>query len=175
MRIGVFADCHDHLDHIRLAVDCFNEAGCELVLFAGDLVSTFAVPPLRKLKCPFVGCFGDNEGNKPGLLAGISIVGSLSEAPLSYTAPDGTRFLIAHMLRQCRGCEADFDVLVYAHTHKPSIDFDERGRLLLNPGETSGWTYRQPTVAILETQPIRAEIVPLRPVAVAPSAASVPG
>jgi hypothetical protein len=79
------------------------------------------------------------------------------------------------MLRQCRGCEAEFDVLVYAHTHKPSIDFDERGRMLLNPGETSGWTYRQPTVAILETRPIQAEIVPLRPVVAAPSPASAPG
>ena len=49
MRIGIFADSHDHLDHIRQAVEVFNQAHCELVVFAGDLVSSFAVPPLRKL------------------------------------------------------------------------------------------------------------------------------
>ena len=67
MLIGIFADTHDHLANIRLAVERFNAAKCELVLFAGDLVSTFAVPPLRRLNCPFVGCFGDNEGNKVDL------------------------------------------------------------------------------------------------------------
>ena len=50
MLIGIFADSHDHLDHIQRAVEVFNQAGCELVVFAGDLVSSFAVPPLRKLK-----------------------------------------------------------------------------------------------------------------------------
>jgi putative phosphoesterase len=165
MLVGVFADSHDHLDHLRLAVQRFNEAGCELVLFAGDLVSTFAVPPLRKLQCPFVGCFGDNEGNKAGLLAGISIVGTLAEPPLRHTAPDGTRFLIAHMERQARGEPEDYDVLIYGHTHKPVVKRDSSGRLFLNPGETSGWTFHRPTIALLDTADRRVEIVELGPTA----------
>ena len=72
MLIGIFADSHDHLDHIRLAVATFNEAGCELVVFAGDLVSSFAVPPLRALNCRVIACFGDNEGNKAGVLARVA-------------------------------------------------------------------------------------------------------
>lgn len=161
MRIGIFADSHDHLDNLRRAVEVFNEAHCDVVLFAGDLVSTFAVPPLRKLCCPFVGCFGDNEGNKLGLLAGIRIIGELGEGPFCYKAADGTRFLLAHMERQCAGLEGDCDVAIYAHTHKPRIRQDCRGRLFINPGETSGWTFRNPTVIILETKPLDAEIVQL--------------
>ncbi len=166
MLVGVFADSHDHLDHLRLAVQRFNDARCELVLFAGDLVSTFAVPPLRKLRCPFVGCFGDNEGNKTGLLAGMSIVGSLNEPPVRFTAGDGTRFLLAHMERQIRGLEEDFDIFVYGHTHKPVVGRDHAGRLHLNPGETSGWTFGRPTVALLETSNQHVEIVDLRSPAV---------
>lgn len=161
MRIGIFADSHDHLDNVRLAVDTFNRAQCEYVLFAGDLVSTFAVPPLRKLNCPLVGCFGDNEGNKPGLLAGMRIVGEIGEPPLTFRAPDGTRFLIAHMERQLRGLEGDFDVAVYGHTHKPSILQDNHGRLYINPGETSGWTFGNPTVVLFDTQSREVEIVSL--------------
>ena len=52
MRIGIFSDSHDHLDNVRKVVDLFNQRGCELVLFAGDLVSTITIPPLRALKCP---------------------------------------------------------------------------------------------------------------------------
>jgi putative phosphoesterase len=161
MLIGVFADVHDHLDNLRLAVQRFNEAGCEVVLFAGDLVSTFAVPPLRKLQCPFVGCFGDNEGNKPGLLAGMSIIGTMAEPPVRYTAPDGTSFLLVHMERQARGVTDGFDVFICGHTHKPMVRRDEGGRLFLNPGETSGWTFRRPTIALLETSDRSVQIVEL--------------
>jgi putative phosphoesterase len=161
MRIGVFADSHDHLDHIREAVNVFNRENCELVLFAGDLISSFAVPPLRELNCPVIACFGDNEGNKIGVTAGFKILGEIGEPPLCLRLPDGTRLLMTHMLSQVRGLEGEFDACIYAHTHKPELWHDDRGRLYLNPGETSGWSFGRPTVAILETQPLAARFVAL--------------
>ena len=163
MRLGIFADVHDHLDNLRRAVELFNVEACETVLFAGDLVSTFAVPPLRKLRCPLVGCYGDNEGNKPGLQAGISIIGSLGEAPVQWASPDGVRFVLVHMERQLRELPngTEYDVAVCGHTHKSRIDTDAHGRLLLNPGEVSGWTFARPTVMLFETGTREARIVPL--------------
>jgi len=161
MRIGVFADSHDHLDNIRRAVDLFNRLNCQCVLFAGDLVSTFALPPLRKLACPLIACYGDNEGNKPGLQAGLRKGDTLGEPPFCYVTADGTRILMAHMERQFRGAEGEFDVCIYAHTHKPHVSRDEQNRLFINPGETSGWTFHSPTVAILETTTREVEIVDL--------------
>jgi putative phosphoesterase len=151
MLLGIFADSHDHLDYIRRAVEVFNEAGCELVLFAGDLVSTFCTPPLRRLNCKVIACYGDNEGNKPGLQAGFGMIGTLAEPPVFWTSPDGVRFVLVHMERQLRGVEKDFDVCIYAHTHKPRMLKDDRGRLFLNPGETSGWTFGRPTVMLFDT------------------------
>lgn len=159
MRVGVFADTHDHLDNVRRAVGEFNRRRCELVLFAGDFVSTFVTPPLRRLACPFLGVFGDNDGNKRGLKNGITIVGEIGEPPIGLRLPDGTRILLAHMAAQLEGQDAD--VFIHAHTHKPRIARDDRSRLWLNPGETSGWTYRRPTIAVLETAPLSAEIVEL--------------
>lgn len=161
MRVGIFADTHDHLPNIRRAVERFNDEQVELVLFAGDLVSTFAVPPLRKLRAPLVACFGDNEGNKPGLLAGFRLVGQLSEPPVRFTSECGTRFVLAHMKRQLRGVDDAFDVAVFGHTHKPRIERDENGRLLINPGETSGWTFGRPTIVLLDTLSQAARIVEL--------------
>ena len=161
MLIGIFADSHDHLDHIRRAVDVFNQNHCELVVFAGDLVSSFAVPPLRALSCPVIACFGDNEGNKPGVTAGMRIIGTIGEPPFGFKTPDGCRILLTHMERTLRDLEGDFDVAIYAHTHKPNITHDERGRLYINPGETSGWSYGNPSVALLETTTREARIVGL--------------
>ncbi|HEX6961677.1 MAG TPA: metallophosphoesterase [Lacipirellula sp.] len=162
MRIGIFADTHDHLANIARAVERFNDERVEAVLFAGDLVSTIAVPPLRKLHAPFVGCYGDNEGNKIGLQSGMRLVGTLAEPPVRWTAADGTRVVLAHMKRQLRGVE-DYDVAVFGHTHKPRVERDDCGRLHINPGETSGWTYGRPTIAILDTETREVVILDLLP------------
>src|SRR3954462_4210114 len=161
MRVGIFADTHDHLANIRQAVERFSAAECDLVLFAGDLVSTFAVPPLRRLKCPFVGCFGDNEGNKVGLMAGYASVGQMAEPPVRFTAADGTRFIICHMQRQLRGEADDWDIAVFGHTHKPRIMRDELGRLFINPGETSGWTFGRSTIVLLDTTDHSTKVIDL--------------
>ncbi len=161
MRIGIFADSHDHLDHIRRAVDVFNAAGCGLVVFAGDLVSSFAVPPLRALQCPILACFGDNEGNKTGVAGGFTILGTIGEPPFGFKTPDGLKIVVTHMLRSLRPDAGEFDVCIFAHTHKPEITTDEQGRMYINPGEASGWSFRKPTVALLDTTTRTAQILPL--------------
>ncbi|MFO1094820.1 MAG: metallophosphoesterase family protein [Planctomycetaceae bacterium] len=148
------ADVHDHLDNLRRR---FNDRQCECVL-SGDLVSTFAVPPLRQLGCPFYGCRRQREST--GLLAGMRIIGELRDAAAVRTArhdPCGA----VHMERQFRGFDQPFDIGICGHTHKPSIWHDEHGHLWINPGETSGWTFGNPTVALLDTVSRTAEIVPL--------------
>ncbi len=161
MIIGVFADTHDHLENIRRCVAHFNQRRCDLVVFAGDLVSTFAVPPLRELSCPLVASFGDNEGNKIGIRGGMEIIGEIHDPPFGYCAADGTRLLITHQLELLRHDYAGSDVVIFAHTHRPLIRRDGQGRLFLNPGEAIGWTYGQATVAQLDTVSMQAEIVEL--------------
>jgi putative phosphoesterase len=161
VRVGIFADTHDHLAHIRRAVAVFNERGCELVLFAGDFVSTFALPPLRKLSCPLVASFGDNEGNRLGIHGGMEILGTIGDPPFCHRAADGTRFLLTHQRELLRGGEDGCDIVVYAHTHRARVHRDEAGRLWINPGEASGWSYGAPTVAILETTTRHVELVRL--------------
>ncbi len=161
MRVGVFGDTHDHVDNMRLAVSFFNEAGCGLVLFAGDFCSPLVVPPLRKLFCPVVSVLGDNDGNLSGIQSGMKILGGVAGGPVCCTAKDGTRFLLTHVLNDVRDCIGDANVVVFAHTHRPSVATDKSGRLFVNPGETSGWTSRKPTVAVVETDDLSAQIIPL--------------
>ncbi len=161
MKVGIFADTHDHLDNIRRVVKMFNDLNVDCVLFAGDLVSTFAVPPLRQLNCKIFGCFGDNEGNKTGLLGGFRVIGEIQDAPALYTLEGGTRVVIVHMQSQLSDFHEEFDIAIYGHTHRPHVKRDEQGRLFINPGETSGWTFNQPTVALLNTESEEVEILPI--------------
>ncbi len=52
-------------------------------------------------------------------------------------------------------------VVIFAHTHRPSIARDRHGRLFVNPGEVGGWMFRRPTVAVYDTETREAEIVNL--------------
>ena len=161
MRIGIFADAHDHVDNVRRAVAEFNRLGCELVIFAGDFVSPIVVPPLRKLRCPMLACFGDNEGNKIGISGGMRIIGEVAEPPFGVRIDDDTKILVTHSVDLLRGQLGECDVVISAHSHRAGISRDDQGRLFINPGETSGWTFRKPSIAILETKPLEAKIVPL--------------
>lgn len=160
MRIGIFGDAHDHVDNVRRAVAEFNARQCGLVVFAGDFVSPIVVPPLRKLTCRVLACFGDNEGNKTGIEGGMRIIGPVAEPPFGFEA-DGTRFLVTHQIEKVRDLLDGCDVVISSHTHRPSIARDRGGRLFINPGETSGWTYRKPSIAIFDTETREAEIVHL--------------
>ncbi|MGE3316353.1 MAG: YfcE family phosphodiesterase [Planctomycetaceae bacterium] len=161
MRIGIFADAHDHVDNVRRAVAEFNRAGCELVVFAGDFVTPLVVPPLRRLKCPLLACFGDADGNKIGIQGGMRIVGTLAEPPFGFKTADGVKVLVSHVLEDLRGHLDDCDVVISAHTHKPSIKRDSAGRIFLNPGEAGGWMFRKPSILILETDPLDAHLISL--------------
>ncbi|WP_417849903.1 metallophosphoesterase [Thalassoglobus sp.] len=161
MKVGIFSDSHDHLDNIRRVVKMFNDLKVDVVLFAGDLVSTFAVPPLRQLNCRMYGCFGDNEGNKTGLTGGFRVLGEIQDAPAQYTLQDGTRVVIVHMERQLNGFDGEFDIAIYGHTHRPNVKRDDQNRLFINPGETSGWTFNAPTIAVLDTETEEVEILPI--------------
>jgi putative phosphoesterase len=161
MNIGVFADAHDLIDNVRRAIVHFNQRRCDLVLFAGDFVSPLVLPPLRKLTCPLVACFGDNDGNRVGIAGGMRIVGTLGHPPFGVALADGTKVLLTHELASVRGLLGEAQVVVWAHTHKPSIAYDAAGRLLLNPGETSGQVFRHPTIAVFDSVTLQAEIIPL--------------
>jgi len=161
MRIGIFGDAHDHLDNVRHAVNAFNQANCDLVVFAGDFCSPIVIPPLRKLMCRMLACFGDNDANKVALHGGMRIIGEIAEPPCGFETSDGVKILLTHATESVRGMIEGADVIIAAHSHRPAIEHDQDGRLFINPGETSGWTYRKPMIALLDTDPLNARLVPL--------------
>ena len=50
----------------------------------------------------------------------------------------------------------EYDIVVYGHTHK--IDIQKGESLLLNPGETGGWTTGKATVAVVDIETLEATI-----------------
>ncbi len=161
MKIGILADIHDNVDNIRHAINLLNSLQVELTLIAGDFVSPLVVPSLRKLRGKVVACFGDNDGNQIGISGGMTIVGTLAQGPVCHCTQDGVKILMAHQLNDIRDCIDGADVIVFAHSHRSSIATDRHGRLFINPGEVGGWMFRRPSVALLDTASMEAQILEL--------------
>ena len=68
MKIGVMSDSHDNVPNIRKALAIFAAEGCEVLIHAGDIVAPFSVKEILTFKGPVYGVFGNNDGEKAGIV-----------------------------------------------------------------------------------------------------------
>ena len=153
-KIGVLSDTHDNIPKIERAVQVFNKEGVSLVIHAGDYAAPFSLEPLKKLKCDYCGVFGNIDGEKKGLTGKSG--GRIKKGPFVIER-GGKRIVVLHD-RTNPALPKRFDILIYGHTHNPSVE-KESGRLIVNPGECGGWVTGVSTVALLYLDELRAEII----------------
>lgn len=162
MKIGVIADTHDNVPMIKKAVDIFNAEDCSLVIHAGDYCAPFALMPFSKLKCKWLGVFGNNDGDKKALA--MKSDGMIVDHPYRYDLSD-KKVIITHELEDILDLQekinrGEVHIIIYAHTHKTDIK-KVKNTLVVNPGECGGWLYGTSTVAIIDLDKMEAREVTL--------------
>jgi hypothetical protein len=159
MKIGIISDTHDNIPKIKEAVSLFNRENVGMVIHAGDYVAPFAVRALDGLKCEYVGVFGNNDGEKFGLMRASR--GKINPPPHSIKV-DGKNILILHDPVELIALIKSqiYDIIVYGHTHEPVIEKQEK-TLVVNPGECGGWLKGKSTVALADLDDMSAEILEL--------------
>lgn len=153
------SDTHDNLPQIRKAADLFNDRNVAHVIHAGDFTSPFTFRVLKNLKAEFTGVFGNNDGDK--LLLHKKSNGRIFNQPYSFDL-SGKKFILMHEhhVVDALADSGHYDVLVYGHLHRAEVR--TRGKtLIINPGETGSWLYGKSTVALLDIEAMKAEIITL--------------
>lgn len=163
MLLGLIADTHDHLPMVDRAVRRLNMEKTELVLHAGDYVSPFVIQHLGRLKTNLVGVFGNNDGDKEYLKKRFSENKNLEiREQFAEIAVDNLKIALLHgsqeeLLKALINSES-FDVVIHGHTHKAEIA--RKGKtIIINPGEVCGYLTGHSTIALLETNGRKAEII----------------
>jgi putative phosphoesterase len=159
-KLGVLADSHDNVPKVHQAVEVFNRAEVELVIHAGDFIAPFALEPLAGLRCPVVGVFGNNDGERLGLAKKIQGFGEIYD-PLAEVEVGGRKVAAVHYpeLALPLAASGAYHLVIYGHTHR--IEVQPGATLLLNPGEAGGWLTGHATVAVVDLAAMVAEIVEL--------------
>lgn len=158
-KIGIISDTHDNLPNVRKATEIFNSHRVSLVIHCGDFVAPFTLSALKDLQCPLIGVFGNCDGEREYLLTQADKFNfSIYQPPYVVTIND-KRIFITHKLMTPN---ENFDILIYGHTHKPEIKYQQKDtKLIINSGEACGWVFNNATIAILNLQTYKAEIVTL--------------
>lgn len=157
MKIAIISDTHDNLNNLRRAVEIINSSGAVHVFHAGDFTSPFTIRVLRELKCPLTGVFGNNDGDK--LLLREKFNGSIHNQPY-ITTFNGKRIVMMHepVFIEALRDSGHFDIIIYGHTHEPEIK-NEKGVLIVNPGELAGWLYGKPSFVMVDLESMKGEII----------------
>jgi putative phosphoesterase len=117
--------------------------------------------PFSKLKCKWLGVFGNNDGDKKALA--MKSDGLIVDHPYNYDLSD-KKVIITHELEDIPDLQGKLErteahIIIYGHTHKTDIR-KVKNTLVVNPGECGGWLYGKSTVAIIDLDKMEArEIV----------------
>jgi uncharacterized protein len=154
MILGILSDTHDNLPKIVKAIEFFNRKKAGFVLHAGDFVAPFTVDKFSKLNCDWLGVFGNNDGEKKGLAEKSQ--GRIRKAPLRLCLAC-RKITLVHDQNTVDFTKERADLIVYGHSHKAEVAV-KNGKLVVNPGECSGWLWGKSSVALVNTETLTAKI-----------------
>jgi putative phosphoesterase len=161
MKIGIISDSHENMPRIRQAVKLFNRRRVAYVLHAGDIISPITAGEFCALKAPFIGVFGNNDGDRLFLTRRFRKIGRIHTKKYEGKL-GGRKILLIHEpdMLEALAASGAYDVIIYGHTHRSEIS--RRGdTLVINPGEACGWITGEATVAILDLDKLKAELIRL--------------
>ncbi len=165
MLIGAMSDSHDHLPLIDKAIETLNAQKVEMVLHAGDYVAPFTIAHFAKLNCPFIGVFGNNDGDHEFLKRRFGETKNCTvHERFTIINADGYKIALLHghetELLDAIIDGGSFNSVVHGHSHNKGIR--QVGKTLtINPGELCGYLTGKPSIAILDTAKNAAQIIPL--------------
>jgi len=161
MKVGIMADTHDNLPNIKKAVHIFNQEKIDLLFHAGDFVSPFTAREMRKIGCPFVGVFGNNDGDKLFLTNQFKDIGPIYPEPYKANI-DGKNIIMFHkndVIAELAKSQS-YDVIIYGHTHHKDL-YEEGKTTVINPGECGGWLTGKSTIAVLDSIDLNVRMINL--------------
>ncbi|MBN2731364.1 MAG: metallophosphoesterase [Balneolaceae bacterium] len=161
MLIGIISDTHDHVPHIKKAVEVFKKSNPDIVIHCGDYCSPFTIPPFEGV--PLQGIFGNNDGDGYLLMEKFSTIGAELKGEFFEMEADGNKLAVYHGTYQpitdALIESGSYDVVISGHTHE-TVNKQVENTLAINPGTAHGFGERA-TIALLDTESMRPEFVEL--------------
>ncbi len=163
--IGITADTHDNRWSTEAILSQFAGENVDHIVHAGDYIAPFNARYFGNWAGRFTGVFGNNDGERVGLLKQFSDIGPIHVGPYPVEI-GGRRLLLMHepAALDAIGHSGDFDVVVYGHTHTVDIRAVKHASgsgetLIINPGEAGGWLNGSATAVLLDLETMEHQLI----------------
>lgn len=159
MKIAIMSDSHDRWDHLEKAIELAHEQGCELLLFAGDLIAPPGLTILEKFNGKVKFVWGNNEGERGGMTRKMDASEKIELCGDVYEdSVDGVKICMNHYPRfaQLAAKSGEFELCIFGHTHEYHHEM-VGVCLLINPGEIQGYKTGISSFVVFDTQTKKAE------------------
>ncbi|TWT73451.1 phosphodiesterase [Posidoniimonas polymericola] len=160
MKIGVISDTHGHVDLTQAAVRMLQSLDVEVVLHCGDIGGPDVVRQFHHWPTHFVA--GNCDYDLDALGAAVRAENQHWHDQFGELTIDGLKIALLHshdrkaFRKACRS--GDYDLVCYGHTHIAAVE-ESDSTLVLNPGAV--YRANPHSVAIVETAPLAATVIPL--------------
>jgi len=153
------SDLHENYNSLRRALKIVEKRKVEDVIFLGDFINPSIAKELFSSGLKVKAVFGNNDGDKIALQKMAQ--GKIENSPCIETY-DQKKILIGHHFETLEALIAsqEFYLIVYGHIHKAEIR-NEGKTLVVNPGECGGWVEGKSTIAVVDLETQKAEIIEL--------------
>jgi len=155
MKILIVSDSHDNDGKLSTAVSVGNEAGCEVMLHAGDFVSPPTLDNLKSFNGKAYLVWGNNEGEKVGFIKKVESMENVEMAgDVLEKEFGGLKFYMNHYpeIVENAALSGKYNVCIYGHDHIYHEEVVSNGTLLLNPGEVHGNKTGVSTCIVFDTE-----------------------
>ncbi len=159
---AVMSDSHDNLDAIKAALDILSSYSIDMLFHCGDIISPFTVPRLD-FGVPVKAVRGNNDGEFLGLRKMFQQHSEweFTEGVLTVETTHG-KVAITHghisgvLPALISGSE--FKFVFSGHDHNAKVEKVNR-ILWVNSGECGGWLRGRKSIAVVNPEELRAEVI----------------
>ncbi len=165
MKIAIIADTHDNVKNTEKVVEILNnKIKPDLVIHLGDFCSPFIIDILGRIKAEVEAVFGNNDGDIENLMTKAGTYKNFYFQPTfgyGEIRVEGRKIFFNHFpdLAKDKAKSGEFDLVLYAHTHKKGVE--KVGKtLLVNPGEIGG-IFHPPSFAVYSPKENKVKFIDL--------------
>jgi putative phosphoesterase len=163
MKIAIVSDIHDHIDNCAWFLQTVREHDVDHIFALGDYCSPFIITDLAALDTPIFAVWGNNDGDKPALIAAAQNNSHFTFAPRDFCTVtlDDKNYFLTHYpeIAEHAAKSLDFDAVFHGHTHQ--IRTEKIGVVpIINPGKISSYPQEASvTFAIFDTDTHNTQII----------------
>ena len=141
MKIGIFSDSHDNLEHLTACLNYFDQHNIETALFCGDFCSPIPVKKcIANAQCSVHAVYGNTEDRHTiTQLAHTEIPNLTVHGEFAELEIESRKVFLTHypIYAQALARTGDYDAVFHGHNH--TAKKEHIGECLLaNPGEILG-------------------------------------